>query len=262
MTINLKTNVGNVRELVDKNLVNFVLKDNLLKYYEIKVGKEIRFYSDDERSLFTFYVDKIEKHKETSLISCSKVSYVYMKTANNCQGVLPIFLMEDKIKTTRDITKAFRSYDEYGEEIEGWCRFDIKWAIYLSNQFYNTKRPQLPKKLRLEVYNKFDGHCAYCGKKITFSELQVDHINCDESKPRENTINNLYPSCADCNLFKSNSSNIEVFRKNIINDAFRISKNGTRKCNWLSDRITKAYHCDKNFKFYFEKKNEGETYEK
>jgi hypothetical protein len=28
---------------------------------------------------------------------------------------------------------------------------------------------------RLEVYNKCNGHCAYCGKDITLKQMQVDH---------------------------------------------------------------------------------------
>lgn len=32
------------------------------------------------------------------------------------------------------------------------------------------------KKTRLKVYEKYGGHCAYCGEAIEFKEMQVDHI--------------------------------------------------------------------------------------
>lgn len=32
------------------------------------------------------------------------------------------------------------------------------------------------KRLRELVYQKFDGHCAYCGKKIELKDMQVDHF--------------------------------------------------------------------------------------
>lgn len=32
------------------------------------------------------------------------------------------------------------------------------------------------KKQRLEVYNKFGGRCAYCGHKIEYKDMQIDHI--------------------------------------------------------------------------------------
>ena len=32
------------------------------------------------------------------------------------------------------------------------------------------------KKTREEVYKKYDGHCAYCGKKIEIKDMQIDHM--------------------------------------------------------------------------------------
>ena len=34
----------------------------------------------------------------------------------------------------------------------------------------------MTKDKRLKVYNKFDGRCAYCGQKIEYKDMQVDHI--------------------------------------------------------------------------------------
>ena len=33
------------------------------------------------------------------------------------------------------------------------------------------------KELRKFVWNKYNGHCAYCGKEIDMKQLRVDHIN-------------------------------------------------------------------------------------
>lgn len=70
---------------------------------------------------------------------------------------------------------------------------------------------------RQEVYAKYDGHCAYCGKEITFKEMQVDHKHPKhlaswiessvmrkmyEIDPLINSINNLMPSCRRCNHYK------------------------------------------------------------
>ena len=38
------------------------------------------------------------------------------------------------------------------------------------------KRKPIPKSLRLKVYDKYRGHCAYCGKEIVMKDMQVDHI--------------------------------------------------------------------------------------
>ena len=28
---------------------------------------------------------------------------------------------------------------------------------------------------RLKIYNKYGGHCAYCGREIEYKQMQVDH---------------------------------------------------------------------------------------
>lgn len=75
--------------------------------------------------------------------------------------------------------------------------------------------------VRKDVYNKFNGHCAYCGDKITMLYFEVDHV-IPRKQCKEGClwlIGNLYPSCKQCNILKSNHS-IEEFR-----EAYRI-KNG------------------------------------
>lgn len=73
-----------------------------------------------------------------------------------------------------------------------------------------VKRKSIPKKVRLEVYNMYNGHCAYCGCEIEYKELQVDHIHLfylDGKDIKEN----YRPSYRMCNFYKSTFS-IEGFR--------------------------------------------------
>lgn len=79
----------------------------------------------------------------------------------------------------------------------------------------------MTKKQRLEVYNKFDGHCAYCGKKLEYKDMQVDHqIPQRRAKRGRNKVslevvedpNNLFPSCRRCNLHKR-AVNLETYRR-------------------------------------------------
>lgn len=73
------------------------------------------------------------------------------------------------------------------------------------------------KEQRLQVYNKYNGHCAYCGKEIEYSEMQVDHIlpmyiyKGKLSKEELNSIENFNPSCRMCN-FRKGTLSIEEFR--------------------------------------------------
>lgn len=34
----------------------------------------------------------------------------------------------------------------------------------------------IPKAIRQQVYEKFGGHCAYCGAPLAYRDMQVDHI--------------------------------------------------------------------------------------
>lgn len=78
------------------------------------------------------------------------------------------------------------------------------------------KRKQLSKQERLRVYEKCNGHCAYCGCELTLKDMQVDHIialsiiNDDKSE----TFLNYLPACRSCNHYKSTMS-LETFRRMI-----------------------------------------------
>lgn len=65
------------------------------------------------------------------------------------------------------------------------------------------------------VYQKYDGHCAYCGKKIEYKDMQIDHFkplrawNSEDSGSNE--MSNLMPSCRRCNHYKR-ANKLETFR--------------------------------------------------
>lgn len=58
------------------------------------------------------------------------------------------------------------------------------------------------KNDRKNVYWKYEGKCAYCGKPISYSEMEVDHF-VPYSVSQDDSIENLMPSCQACNHFKS-----------------------------------------------------------
>ena len=91
----------------------------------------------------------------------------------------------------------------------------------------------MTKKERTKVYEKFNGHCAYCGEKIEYKNMQVDHIipQCFWEHRLKNNwripdflkhltitdlnhIDNLFPTCRVCNKWKS-AHDLELFRTEI-----------------------------------------------
>jgi len=47
---------------------------------------------------------------------------------------------------------------------------------------------------RRDIYNKYDGHCAYCGKKIEYDDMTIDYLTA-QSKGGTNELDNTIPSC-------------------------------------------------------------------
>lgn len=68
----------------------------------------------------------------------------------------------------------------------------------------------MTKGKRLSIYNKCNGHCAYCGVKLEINKFTVDHLvpKCNMGK---NNIDNLLPCCTQCNKKKGNLS-LDLFR--------------------------------------------------
>lgn len=113
---------------------------------------------------------------------------------------------------------------------------------------------------REKVYEKYDGHCAYCGIKFnSIKEMQVDHIIAKRNeldrmqnlKTDINDFQNLNPACRSCNKFKDTFP-LEAFRRNI---EYQIKK--YRKYH-PTFRLAEKYGlitCNENMKvkFYFEK---------
>lgn len=96
---------------------------------------------------------------------------------------------------------------------------------------------------REKVYSKTDGRCAYCGCDIGFTDFVIDHIT-PKAKGGNSRIENLIPSCRDCNAMKYDSD-IETFRKKIVST---ISET-------FHGRIVAKYYdlSEKPIIFYFEK---------
>ena len=65
------------------------------------------------------------------------------------------------------------------------------------------------KNKREIVFKKYDGKCAYCGVPLV-KGWNIDHIK-PKASGGSNDLENLNPSCRDCNNYKCNSS-LDDFR--------------------------------------------------
>ena len=71
------------------------------------------------------------------------------------------------------------------------------------------KRRKLSNIERQQLYDMFEGHCAYCGCEITLKQMQADHVEPLELGGADN-ISNLFPTCRSCNHYK-HSITLSIF---------------------------------------------------
>lgn len=92
-----------------------------------------------------------------------------------------------------------------------------------------SSRKNLTKQQRQQVYNKYNGHCAYCGCELEYKDMQVDHLiplndwNNSHTDEELWSMDNLMPSCRLCNHYKR-SYTLEHFREAIEKIPFKLNR--------------------------------------
>lgn len=108
------------------------------------------------------------------------------------------------------------------------------------------------KKTREAVYQKYGGRCAYCGRAITYKDMQVDHFRplrvWNEADGAADDISNLMPTCRMCNHYKRANS-LEVFRRCIAEIPRKLRDNYIYKIGVAYGNIIEN---EKPIKFFFE----------
>lgn len=101
---------------------------------------------------------------------------------------------------------------------------------------------KLTQSQRAALRMKFGGRCAYCGCELPEKGWHADHVEAalrkwefgprrqdgtrrtiatgEHWRPENDVMENLFPACAPCNLFKATFS-LEVFREQIAEQAER-----------------------------------------
>lgn len=116
-------------------------------------------------------------------------------------------------------------------------------------------RKQFSKIERRKVFDKCNGHCAYCGCELTLKTMQVDHIESVfiaeywERKEVDNSLDNLLPSCRQCNFYKGAMS-LEFFRTQLKTLMERVRKPFIFR---LAEKYGMLQELKWDGKFYFER---------
>ena len=116
-------------------------------------------------------------------------------------------------------------------------------------QYDEIKRKKLTKQERLDIYNKYNGRCGYCGEKINIKDMQVDHIVALRVGGTD-TLDNMICSCRSCNHYKSTYT-LEKFEKQLQEIPNRLIRDSAIFRIDLKYRLIEIK--DKKVEFYFKK---------
>ena len=143
------------------------------------------------------------------------------------------YLTDYKIENAEKITKYNHDYYEKNKkpnqnkrigrtednrilEIIRESRKDHQGHVDIENENRRENQRRYKRNRRLKIYSKYQGRCAYCGKKIRIDSFEIDHlISKDQgshSSTSENNYYNLLPACKYCNNLKG-KHDIETFRR-------------------------------------------------
>lgn len=117
-------------------------------------------------------------------------------------------------------------------------------------------RKKLTKVERRIIFEKCNGHCAYCGCELQYKDMQADHvIPLNGYKEQgEDTLENMLPSCRSCNHYKS-AVPLEHFRKAVENFPVVLMRDSVTYKNAV--RFGLVCPNPHPVKFYFEEMNQN-----
>lgn len=76
-----------------------------------------------------------------------------------------------------------------------------KHEYHIKHGYIGEKRPKVSKAKRKRVYQRDNGVCAYCKRRLSFEDFCIDHI-IPLARGGNNEECNLTVSCMKCNLKK------------------------------------------------------------
>lgn len=125
----------------------------------------------------------------------------------------------------------------------------------------SIKRKRLSQKERQQVWQKCNGHCAYCGCKLPYNKMHVDHVRSINHAQWEkirtgkidediNEMDNLLPACGSCNRYK-HCQGLEEFRDWMTTIVSRLRHNNVTY--QIAERYGLVQEIKWDGKFYFER---------
>ncbi len=135
----------------------------------------------------------------------------------------------------------------------GMGRHLLAGMVWRGAMMYKGHRRRIDPDARRALWEDQNRRCGYCGRKIGFSEVTVDHI-IPLSRGGPDCGENMICSCRPCNEFKRNRT-IEEFRAAVQSSSFNLMQREPEYRAVLRFGLIREYR-RKRVKFYFETKQD------
>lgn len=119
-----------------------------------------------------------------------------VKKTNNIEEAEDFVTLEKAIEQCRHNPRKTRGYYVYDTIANKVC-------LKIRPKNKKTYRKKYSSEIKQLIYERANGRCELCGRKILFEDMTIDHV-IPLSMGGEDNINNISCACQPCNTFKGN----------------------------------------------------------
>ncbi len=102
---------------------------------------------------------------------------------------------------------------------------------YRRNPKKKKNRKSYSQDTRQLIYERADGRCELCGRKILFQDMSLDHVK-PLSMGGFDSVDNLACTCEPCNIFKGNILPDTFFERISLIYLYQMEKKHKSKLKW------------------------------
>ena len=160
-----------------------------------------------------------------ALVVTNGIFYIVDSGSGNIEKVEE----ENKASQFTSVSKAVQVIKGGGNKTRHYHVYDTEThKVCWQSQ---KRRKHYSPKVRKMIYDKAGGRCALCGRKITLSEMTIDHI-VPLYRNGENSTNNLQCACYACNQFKANILPEDFMERIIAIFIYQMEKKYSGRIRW------------------------------
>lgn len=153
-------------------------------------------------------------------------------TLNETGGLRKTFII-DEAKDYETLQMAIEQCRHNPTKTKGYYVYDTvsNNICYRRNPSKKKNRKSYSQDTRQLIYERANGRCELCGRKILFVDMTLDHVK-PLSMGGEDNVNNLSCTCEPCNFFKGNILPDTFFERISLIYLYQMEKKFKGKLGW------------------------------